>query len=49
MTSKFPLLTTSSTMDFKEVNLFHLDENGKCFEFWGIQDDPDEANAFWAP
>jgi hypothetical protein len=36
-------------MDFKEVNLFHLDDNGKCFEFWGIQDDPDEANAFWAP
>jgi len=36
-------------MDFKEVNLFHLDGNGKCFEFWGIQDDPDEANAFWAP
>jgi hypothetical protein len=36
-------------MDFKEVNLFHLDENGQAYEFWGIQDDPDEANAFWAP
>jgi hypothetical protein len=35
--------------DFKEVNLFHLDENGKAYEFWGIQDDADEANAFWAP
>ena len=36
-------------MDFKEVNLFHLDGNGQAYEFWGIQDDPDEANAFWAP
>jgi len=36
-------------MDFKEVNLFHLDDNGQAYEFWGIQDDPDEANAFWAP
>jgi hypothetical protein len=36
-------------MDFKEVNLFHLDENGQAYEFWGIQDDPDEANSFWAP
>jgi SnoaL-like domain len=36
-------------MDFKEVNLFHLDENGQAYEFWGVQDDPDEANAFWAP
>ena len=22
-------------MDFKEVNLFHLDENGQAYEFWG--------------
>ena len=36
-------------MDFKEVNLFHLDENGQAYEFWGVQDDPDEANSFWAP
>ena len=36
-------------MDFKEVNLFHVDENGQAYEFWGIQDDPDEANSFWAP
>ena len=36
-------------MDFKEVNLFHLDDNGQAYEFWGLQDDPDEANSFWAP
>ena len=36
-------------MDFKEVNLFHLDPNGQAYEFWGVQDDPEEANSFWAP
>jgi SnoaL-like domain len=36
-------------MDLKEVNLFHLDENGQAFEFWGIQDDPAATDEFWAP
>jgi hypothetical protein len=36
-------------MDLKEVNLFHLDADGKAFEFWGIQDDPAATDAFWAP
>ena len=36
-------------MDLKEVNLFHLDENGRAYEFWGIQDDPAKTDEFWAP
>jgi hypothetical protein len=36
-------------MDLKEVNLFHLDADGKAFEFWGIQDDPSATDEFWAP
>jgi hypothetical protein len=36
-------------MDIKEVNLFHLDENGRAFEFWGLQDDPAKTDEFWAP
>jgi hypothetical protein len=35
-------------MDLKEVNLFHLDENGQAYEFWGIQDDPAATDEFWA-
>jgi len=36
-------------MDLKEVNLFHLDPNGQAYEFWGIQDDPNSTDEFWAP
>jgi hypothetical protein len=36
-------------MDLKEVNLFHLDADGKAYEFWGIQDDPAATDTFWAP
>ena len=36
-------------MDIKEVNLFHLDENGQAYEFWGLQDDPAKTDEFWAP
>jgi SnoaL-like domain len=37
------------SMDIKEVNLFHLDENGQAYEFWGIQDDTAKTDEFWAP
>ena len=23
-------------MDVKEANVFHLDDNGQAFEFWGV-------------
>jgi hypothetical protein len=36
-------------MDVMEVNLFHLDENGKAFEFWGVPADQEEMDAFWLP
>jgi hypothetical protein len=36
-------------MDTKEVNLFHLDENGQAYEFWGLQNDQESTDAFWAP
>jgi ketosteroid isomerase-like protein len=36
-------------MDIMEVNLFHLDENGKAFEFWGVPADQEEMDAFWLP
>ncbi len=29
-------------MDVMEVNLFHLDENGHAFEFWGVPADQEE-------
>jgi hypothetical protein len=34
-------------MDVVEVNLFHLDENGKAYEFWGVPDDQEAMDAFW--
>jgi ketosteroid isomerase-like protein len=37
------------TMDVMEVNLFHLDENGRAFEFWGVPADQEEMDAFWLP
>jgi hypothetical protein len=36
-------------LDMKEVNLFHLDESGRAYEFWGIFDDIGKTDAFWAP
>jgi ketosteroid isomerase-like protein len=36
-------------MDLKEVNLFHLDAEGRAFEFWGVPNDPAIMDAFWAP
>ncbi len=36
-------------MDVKEVNLFHLDENGKAFEFWGVPEDQEKMDSFWLP
>lgn len=36
-------------MAMPEVNLFHLDVEGRCFEYWGIPDDQEAMDAFWAP
>jgi hypothetical protein len=35
-------------MDFDEVNLFHLHPDGSTWEFWGIAEDQDAVDAFWA-
>lgn len=34
-------------MDVKEVNIFHLDTDGRAYEFWGIPTDEAERDAFW--
>jgi SCP-2 sterol transfer family protein/SnoaL-like protein len=34
-------------MDVKEINLFHLDDEGRAYEFWGIPADEAERDAFW--
>jgi quercetin dioxygenase-like cupin family protein len=34
-------------MNVKEVNIFHLDAEGRAFEFWGIPTDEEERDAFW--
>jgi hypothetical protein len=34
-------------MDVKEANVFHLDADGKAFEFWGVADDQGAINSFW--
>jgi ketosteroid isomerase-like protein len=36
-------------LDLKEVNLFHLDADGRAFEFWGVPNDPEIMDSFWAP
>jgi ketosteroid isomerase-like protein len=36
-------------MLLKEVNLFHLDAEGKALEFWGVPNDPAIMDGFWAP
>lgn len=35
-------------MDVKEVNVFHLDGDGRAYEFWGIPTDEEERDRFWA-
>lgn len=37
------------TMEMKELQVFHLTPEGKISEFWGIVQDEDALNAFWAP
>jgi hypothetical protein len=34
-------------MDVREANVFHLDENGQAYEFWGVAEDQSAINAFW--
>jgi NAD(P)-dependent dehydrogenase (short-subunit alcohol dehydrogenase family) len=34
-------------MDVKEANVFHLDAEGRAYEFWGVADDQAAINAFW--
>jgi NAD(P)-dependent dehydrogenase (short-subunit alcohol dehydrogenase family) len=35
-------------MDVKEANVFHLDENGQAYEFWGVAEDQSEITTFWS-
>jgi ketosteroid isomerase-like protein len=35
------------TMDVKEANIFHLETDGRAYEFWGIADDQAAINNFW--
>jgi ketosteroid isomerase-like protein len=37
------------TMEMKEIQVFHLTPEGKISEFWGIVQDQDALDAFWAP
>jgi ketosteroid isomerase-like protein len=37
------------SMEMKEIQVFHLNSDGKITEFWGIVSDDDALNAFWAP
>ncbi len=34
-------------MDVKEANVFHLDSEGRAYEFWGVADDQAAINSFW--
>ncbi len=34
-------------MDANEANVFHLDDSGQAFEFWGVAEDQAAINAFW--
>ena len=34
-------------MDVKEANVFHLDDKGQAFEFWGVAENQAEINSFW--
>jgi NAD(P)-dependent dehydrogenase (short-subunit alcohol dehydrogenase family)/ketosteroid isomerase-like protein len=35
-------------MDVKEANVFHLDDEGRAYEFWGVADDQGAINSFWS-
>ncbi len=35
-------------MDVKEANVFHLDGEGRTYEFWGVAEDQAAINSFWA-
>lgn len=35
-------------MDWKEVHVFHLNASGKISDFWGIPEDQDAVDEFWA-
>lgn len=34
-------------MNVLEVNIFHLDRDGRAYEFWGIPTDEEERDSFW--
>jgi hypothetical protein len=35
-------------MDVREANVFHLDSEGRAYEFWGVAEDQSAINAFWS-
>ena len=35
-------------LDVREANLFHLDETGQCYEFWGLAEDQAAIDSFWS-
>jgi hypothetical protein len=35
-------------MDVREANVFHLDSEGRAYEFWGVAEDQAAINAFWS-
>ena len=35
-------------MDVREANVFHLDSEGRAYEFWGVAEDQPAINAFWS-
>jgi hypothetical protein len=35
-------------MDANEANVFHLDEHGRTYEFWGVAEDQGAINDFWS-
>ena len=35
-------------MDVNEANVFHLDSEGRAYEFWGVAEDQPAINAFWS-
>ena len=42
-----PCRQARRAMDVKEANVFHLDDKGRAYEFWGIADDQAAINRFW--
>ena len=35
-------------LDVREANVFHLDETGQCYEFWGLAEDQAAIDSFWS-